>query len=127
MKFGFVVLLAFVSVFTACSGGVKHPVSDPSGKQLFFSRTRGGCAVCHKITEKKFVGPGLAGVSKKHSDEWLTAWIKDPRTVWSENNPETVKMKKRLGKEDKELPGMKLLKPLSDREANALVKYLKTL
>lgn len=36
------------------------------------------CASCHKLTEEKLVGPGWAGVSKKHAPEWLMNFITDP-------------------------------------------------
>ncbi|GAB4187780.1 MAG: hypothetical protein OHK0057_09570 [Thermoflexibacter sp.] len=29
------------------------------------------CAACHKLTEEKLVGPGWAGVTKRHRPEWI--------------------------------------------------------
>jgi mono/diheme cytochrome c family protein len=29
------------------------------------------CASCHKLTEEKLVGPGWAGVTKRHRPEWI--------------------------------------------------------
>lgn len=36
------------------------------------------CASCHKYTDEKLVGPGWAGVSKKHKPEWLMNFITNP-------------------------------------------------
>jgi cytochrome c2 len=112
----------------ACSGEVaREPGAKLSGKTVFFNRTMGGCDVCHRISEKKFVGPGLAGISKRVSGNWLKKWLKNPKEVWKENDPETAAMKKRLGEESKSKPGMRLIRPLTNEEIDALVKYLSTL
>ncbi|WP_449436870.1 c-type cytochrome [Pedobacter steynii] len=29
------------------------------------------CISCHKLTEEKLVGPGWAGVTKRHKPEWI--------------------------------------------------------
>ncbi|MBI3136463.1 MAG: respiratory nitrate reductase subunit gamma [Bacteroidetes bacterium] len=44
-----------------------------SGEELF----KTNCSPCHKITDEKFVGPGLKGVTEKRSTEWLLAWTKN--------------------------------------------------
>lgn len=36
------------------------------------------CASCHKYTDERLVGPGWAGVSKKHKPEWLMNFITNP-------------------------------------------------
>lgn len=36
------------------------------------------CASCHRYTSEKLVGPGWAGVSKKHKPEWLMNFILNP-------------------------------------------------
>ncbi len=121
----FCMLLLLVS---ACSGeGERKPGAKLSGKTVFFNRTMGGCDVCHRISEKKFVGPGLAGISQRASRNWLKKWLKDPQKVWKENEPETAAMKKRIGEESKSKPGMRLIRPLRDEEIDALVEYLSTL
>ncbi len=64
-------LAVFIFLFTASTlqafeGDVKN------GKKLFKSN----CASCHKL-DKKLVGPALAGVTDKYSEEWLTKWIRN--------------------------------------------------
>jgi len=97
------------------------------GKSLFFSRTKGGCSVCHKVSSKELVGPGLAGISRRHTREWLVKWIADPGQTWRENGLETRGMKKRLRKEIQAETKMKLLNPLNREEVEAIVDYLTTL
>lgn len=36
------------------------------------------CASCHKYSKEKLVGPGWAGVSKKHKPEWIMNFITNP-------------------------------------------------
>ncbi len=43
-----------------------------TGKKLFNTY----CAACHKL-DKKVIGPALRGISKKRTNSWLKAWIKD--------------------------------------------------
>lgn len=33
------------------------------------------CGGCHKLTDEKLVGPGWAGVSKRHAPEWIMNFI----------------------------------------------------
>jgi nitrite reductase (NO-forming) len=54
--------------------------SDPdavAGKLAFESK----CLACHSIGQGRKLGPDLAGVTKRRSDEWLTRWLKSPETV----------------------------------------------
>ena len=37
---------------------------------------KANCGSCHKI-DKKLAGPALAGMSERHSEEWLLKWIKN--------------------------------------------------
>jgi len=36
------------------------------------------CASCHRYTGQRLVGPGWAGVSKRHAPEWLMNFITNP-------------------------------------------------
>lgn len=65
-------LVAFLLVITtAQSWAAGNP---DNGKTLF----KANCARCHYITDQKFVGPGLAGVKGRWSDEAnLVKWIKN--------------------------------------------------
>jgi mono/diheme cytochrome c family protein len=43
-----------------------------NGKKLF----KQNCAACHKL-DKKAIGPALAGVTERRTEEWLLAWIRN--------------------------------------------------
>jgi len=59
-------LIAFANPATAFTGDAAN------GKKLF----KQNCAACHKL-DKKAVGPALAGVTERRTEEWLVSWIKD--------------------------------------------------
>jgi nitrite reductase (NO-forming) len=33
------------------------------------------CAACHSVGNGDKIGPDLNGVTKRHSDKWLTSWL----------------------------------------------------
>jgi nitrite reductase (NO-forming) len=54
--------------------------SDPmavKGKQDFESK----CLACHSIGQGKKLGPDLAGLTKRRTDAWLTAWLTSPEKM----------------------------------------------
>jgi len=66
--------LLMVGLLIALPHFVRAEVSAEQGKQLF----KANCARCHYVTDKRFVGPGLAGVQDRWSDEAnLLAWIRN--------------------------------------------------
>ncbi|CAM1368248.1 Quinol:cytochrome c oxidoreductase pentaheme cytochrome subunit [Tenacibaculum sediminilitoris] len=67
--------LAFFLIFLVSFSAFSQDIDEArqkEGKKLFKSL----CASCHKL-DKKLVGPALAGVEEKRSNEWLKAWIKN--------------------------------------------------
>jgi cytochrome c2 len=66
--------LLMVGLLIALPHFMRAEVSAEQGKQLF----KANCARCHYVTDKRFVGPGLAGVQDRWSDEAnLLAWIRN--------------------------------------------------
>jgi mono/diheme cytochrome c family protein len=51
-----------------------NPTMAAEGKKVYEVK----CAACHKLTNEKLVGPGWAGVTKKHSPEWIMNFITNP-------------------------------------------------
>ncbi|WGH74095.1 c-type cytochrome [Tenacibaculum tangerinum] len=67
--------LAFFLVFLVSFSAFSQDVDEArqkEGKKLFKSL----CASCHKL-DKKLIGPALAKIEEKRSNEWLKAWIKN--------------------------------------------------
>ena len=117
-------LVTLLCAFAVAAGPVW--AADAEKGKLVFNGPA-GCGDCHKTTARKAAGPGLAGSAQRHTDEWLMMWLKEPKKTWQENGPETAEMKKRLGVQDAERPGMKSRKNLTDDELADLIAYLHTL
>lgn len=80
------------------------------------------CAACHKTTSAKLVGPGMAGITEKRTDEWLKSWIKDSQGMIAKGDPDAKAIYAEYN--NSPMPGFP---QFSDAEMNALIDYLKTL
>ena len=47
------------------------------GKLAFESK----CLACHSVGQGKKLGPDIAGVTKRRSDQWLARWMKAPEEM----------------------------------------------
>lgn len=54
--------------------GELNPELASKGKAISDSK----CASCHKMTDERLVGPGWAGITKKHKPAWILNFISDP-------------------------------------------------
>jgi nitrite reductase (NO-forming) len=43
------------------------------------------CLACHSIGQGRKLGPDLAGVTKRRSDEWLAKWMQSPEKMLAED------------------------------------------
>ncbi len=100
-----------------------------NGKKLFHNKKKAQCSVCHSVTKKEKIGPGLAGVMERQSEDWVRSFIKDPRKMWTENNAETQKMKARNKKSNKKksIMSSKHRKKYTDEDIEDIIAYFKTL
>ena len=65
--------LAFVAgTFSVVSA---MPPNQTDGEALFTAK---GCNACHTIGGGDLVGPDLAGVTERRTEEWLTNWLTAP-------------------------------------------------
>ena len=60
---------------------VKLTAIDPAKAELGKAVFTAKCTACHKLTEVKFVGPGLAGVTKRRTPEWILNMITGPEAM----------------------------------------------
>ena len=91
--------------------------TDPdaiAGKQAFESK----CLACHSIGQGKKLGPDLAGVSKRRSEEWLSNWLKSPEKML-----ETDGDAKAMLKEHSNIPMPN--QNLSDSEIKQYLQYFR--
>jgi nitrite reductase (NO-forming) len=85
-----------------------------AGKLAFESK----CLACHSVGQGKKLGPDLAGVSKRRSNDWLTKWLKSPEKML-----ETDADAKALLKDFNNLPMPN--QSLSDAEIKQYIKYFR--
>lgn len=55
-------------------------VMAAEGKEVFKTK----CSACHKMS-KRFVGPGLAGVTERRTPEWIMNMILNPEEMVAKN------------------------------------------
>ncbi len=89
--------------------------TDPeavAGKLAFESK----CLACHTIGQGKKLGPDLAGVSRHHTVDWLTRWLKSPEQMLK-----TDPMAQKMLKEYNGIPMPN--QSLTDAEIRQFIKY----
>ncbi|MCO5269929.1 MAG: respiratory nitrate reductase subunit gamma [Brumimicrobium sp.] len=77
------------------------------------------CATCHTITSKNLVGPGLAGVADKQSEEWLIKWIQNSQEFIASGDEDAIK----ISKEYNDVP-MPAFPQLSEQEIKDIITYI---
>lgn len=119
-------ILAIVFAMLFSIATVAMAGGDATNGEKIFNDKKKKCKTCHKLTEKKKVGPGLKGVTKKRSEAWLAKWLKDPQKTWEENDAETQDLKKwKKSRTGKKKTTMKGYKKLTDQEIDDLIAFLK--
>ena len=89
--------------------------SDPEavkGKLDFESK----CLACHSIGQGRKLGPDLAGVTQRRSNEWLTKWLKSPEKMLQSDADAKAMLKEYAGLP---MPNQNL----SDVEIRQHIKY----
>lgn len=75
------------------------------------------CTACHKIS-KRFVGPGLKGVTERRTPEWIMNMILDPELMVTENeNAKQLLV---------EYSAPMANQSLTEDEARAILEYFRT-
>lgn len=83
------------------------------GKEVFKTK----CSACHKIS-KRFVGPGLAGVTEKRSPEWIMNMILNPEEMVLKNETAKQLLAEYLAPMANQ--------NLTEKEARLILEYLRT-
>lgn len=79
---------------------------------------KGNCAACHKLDNKKLVGPGLGSVAENRSEEWFVNWVKNPQALIDSGDETAVAIHKENGGV---MPGFS---QLSDEEIKSVYAFL---
>lgn len=69
-----------VGPITSITLGEVDETLAAAGKELFKVK----CSACHKMS-KRFVGPGLAGITERRTPEWIMNMILNPEVMVAEN------------------------------------------
>ena len=64
------------------------PLKAQTGEKIFKTT----CAACHKISNKRLIGPGLANIDKIRTKEWFVKFVKSSQTVIKGGDPDAVKL-----------------------------------
>ncbi|PRY04957.1 quinol:cytochrome c oxidoreductase pentaheme cytochrome subunit [Pontibacter ummariensis] len=106
------------AVEAANAGGL--PVDDPAivsaGNQLF----KNNCAVCHSAGSDVIVGPGLAGINERRSQDWLLKWIKNSQALIQAGDAEAVAVYNEYNKQA--MPSFNF----KDEEIVSILTYIKS-
>lgn len=96
MRFSSVSLTSAFALWLACLPLAWGDIEK--GKTYFHEAGQGNCRSCHYPDKRRLVGPGLQGVTQRHSEEWLELFLNDPQQTWKSDHPETTELKKRVRK-----------------------------
>ena len=86
------------------------------GKDLFKSK----CAACHKTSNKRSIGPGLANIHEKYSKEWFKKFVNSSQALIKSGDADAIKIFEEYNKVIMPDQG------LSDAELNAIFDYIKS-
>jgi len=87
------------------------------GKEIFEKN----CAICHKLTEEKLVGPGLKDVTKRRDKKWMKKFIPASQDMVKAGDKTAVQ----VFNENMKIP-MPDHKFLTDADLDALITYIET-
>ena len=79
--FAFLISIFFITLFSANSAIAQD------GEALF----KANCTSCHAVKEK-VIGPALAGVETRHTEEWLIKWIRNSQAMVKSGDEAAVKI-----------------------------------
>lgn len=88
------------------------------GEEIFDKK----CQTCHRRTDEMKNGPGLADVTKRHSEEWLHKWLSNPKALIESGDSEAVALSKRF---KAKMPTIDLMQ--DEKNRNDMIAFLKTL
>ena len=79
---------------------------------------KGNCSACHKLDNKKLVGPGLGSVAENRTEEWFVKWVKNSQALIDSGDEQAVAIHKENG------GAMPPFAQLSDDEIKSVYAFL---
>lgn len=102
-----------VGKFTNVTIGPLNAALAAQGKQLFETK----CTACHKPTDERLVGPGLKGVTKIRTPEWIMNMMTNP-SVMTQQDPVAKAL---LAQYQTQMT----FQDVSDKDARAIYEFLR--
>jgi len=90
--------------------------AQETGEQIFQT----ACIACHTIGGGRLVGPDLAGVQERRSQEWLMSFIKSSQSMINEGDTEAVALFEEYNRVP--MPDS----PLSEEQIRKVLDYIQT-
>ncbi len=97
---------------------INAPVSGQDQGEAIFKKT---CVACHTINKGRLVGPDLANIQQRRSDDWLNKFIKSSQTVINSGDSTAVAIFEEYNK----LPMPD--QALSDNDVKLVLNYISSL
>ena len=94
---------------------MSHAQDVKEGQALFKSK----CTSCHAV-QKKLVGPALAGMTERHSEEWLVKWIHNSQALIASGDATAIALFEEYNKSV-----MTSFTDLSDDQIKNIIAYVK--
>ncbi len=107
-------LISAAAALLLLVGATPDRVRGQDGEAIFNTT----CVACHTIGGGRLVGPDLAGVQDRRSEEWLIPFVQRSQSMIESGDPEAVAL-------SEEYPGLIMPDwPLSDDEVRAVLRYI---
>lgn len=84
------------------------------GKEVFQTK----CTACHQATDQKLIGPGLKGITKIRTPEWIMNMITDPEKM-THSDPVAIALFNEFNQTQMTNQG------LTDQEARQVLEFLR--
>jgi cytochrome c551/c552 len=102
--------------FVAALSLIAISLNAQDGAALFKAK----CTACHTVGTTRLVGPGLAGINEKRTQEWLISWIKDSKAMIESGDADAVAIFEEFNKSP-----MIPFADLSNEEIIAMLDFIK--
>jgi cytochrome c2 len=76
------------------------------------------CTACHKLSNARLVGPGLANIHKKRSEDWIIKFVKSSQTLINSGDADAVAIFEEYNKI------VMADQPFTDDQIKAIINYI---